>query len=113
MINFWAVWCAPCLQEMPELNKLYDKYKDQGLKILAVSTDNESERDLIAPFVKARNLKFPVLYGDGIQKLFRVNGIPASIFIGKEGQIRFQNTGFHGADEMQRNFQVIINELLK
>ena len=47
LINFWATWCPPCLDEMPDLNRLYDEYKDEGLVVLTVS---DERRDLLSMF---------------------------------------------------------------
>ena len=54
LLNFWATWCAPCIKEMPELNKLYDNYKDQGLIVLTLS-DETPER--VLKFMEKHEIK--------------------------------------------------------
>jgi thiol-disulfide isomerase/thioredoxin len=68
VVNFWATWCIPCVQELPEFVKLHEKYKDRGLVIVAVSEDNASVKDitrtekLIKRFLKKKiTLPFTVL----------------------------------------------------
>ena len=113
LVNFWATWCGPCKWELPHLAEIYEKYRNSGLEILAIATDDKTSRHLIPSFVKTNNLNFPVLYDEGVEKLYGINGLPASIFIDKKGQIRFQSTGFDGPKEMARKFETIINDLLK
>jgi thiol-disulfide isomerase/thioredoxin len=61
VINFWATWCAPCKKEIPDLSKLYKKYKDHGVVMLGVlSNDNPSESDLLN-FQSDYDMEFPVV----------------------------------------------------
>ena len=57
-INFWATWCGTCEVEMPSMEKLYRKFKDQGFEMLTISVDKD--QTLIEPFMKKFNLTFPV-----------------------------------------------------
>ena len=58
-LNFWATWCKPCEEEMPGMERLYQKYKDKGLVVLAISEDADGA-GAVAPFVKKHGLTFPV-----------------------------------------------------
>ena len=55
LINFWATWCRDCVQEMPELEKLYRKYKGEGLSILAIALDREGQ-SAVETFLQKENL---------------------------------------------------------
>jgi thiol-disulfide isomerase/thioredoxin len=58
IINFWATWCAPCVAELPEFNKLYNRYAGMPVKILLVSLDfKESYPDKLARFIERKKLK--------------------------------------------------------
>lgn len=109
LINFWATWCVPCVQEMPALVKLYENYRGKGLEILAVSTDEEQQK--VRQFVAERGLNFPVFSQTAADKLFDVGPIPTSIFIDRRGSIRYRKTGFEYGDE--REVEVIVSELMK
>ena len=97
LVNVWATWCGPCLQEMPSMQRLYDELADEGLEILAVSVDaplgeedvfGRSGGDLQA-FSDRFGLTFPILRnpsGD-IQRLYQTTGVPESFVIGRDGVI--------------------------
>ena len=112
LLNFWATWCGPCREEMPHLAKLYEKYRDQGLEILAITTDEKSDRAKVAPFVEKYGLTFPVLYDEGIADAYGVNGMPSTVYVDAQGRTRYQTTGFYG-DDTTREQEVVIKELLK
>jgi thiol-disulfide isomerase/thioredoxin len=109
VINFWATWCGPCISEMPHLIALYEKYKNRGLEILSISSDEEKEK--VRPFVTQQRLTFPVFNEPKERKHFQVEVIPTNIFIDKEGMIRYRTTGF--AEGGERELEVVISELLK
>src|SRR5450432_815254 len=75
LVNFWATWCPPCRKEIPDLDALYKRFKDQGLVILAIS---DEEAGKVNPFVAQQKCSYPVLLdaGGNVNKLFRVEGIP-------------------------------------
>lgn len=61
ILNFWATWCPPCLEEMPELSRVHDQYQDQGLMVLGISFD---ELDKIREFAQQTPVSYPLLSGD-------------------------------------------------
>ena len=88
LLNIWATWCAPCVAEMPSMEKLYQELKNEDFEILAVSVD-ESGAEAVNPFMKKHKLDFPVLLdtkGD-IKTLYQATGIPESFIIDKDGII--------------------------
>jgi len=88
LLNIWATWCAPCVAEMPSMEKLYQELKDEGFEILAVSVD-ESGAEAVSPFMEKHKLGFPVLLdtkGD-IKSLYQTTGIPESFIVDKDGMI--------------------------
>jgi thiol-disulfide isomerase/thioredoxin len=97
LVNVWATWCAPCLQEMPSMQRLYDELAVEGLEILAVSIDAPLGEDDpfgrpggdLEAFRERLGLTFPILHnptGD-IQRLYQTTGVPESFLIGKDGVI--------------------------
>jgi peroxiredoxin len=86
MVNIWATWCPPCRQEMPSMQRLYEKFKGENFEILAVSIDSEG-REAVAPFMRKMNLTFPALLdpGETIRPLYGITGVPESFIIDKKG----------------------------
>jgi peroxiredoxin len=91
MVNFWATWCPPCQKEMPDLEALYNQYKDQGFVILALSQDDETQK--VAPFIAERKITYPIFLDPGqkIGKLFEVDGIPKSFVYDRDGKLVAQS----------------------
>ena len=90
LVNFWATWCPPCRKEMPDLNTLYQRFKDQGFVILAIS---DEEADKVKPFIAERNISYPVMLDPGrkVNELFQVEGIPKSFVYDREGKLVAQS----------------------
>ncbi len=88
ILNFWATWCAPCLEEMPSFETLYRRYRSQGLTVLAVSLD-KGNTSKVQKFVDTHNLTFPVLLDSkGIaEKLYPSFTIPFTYVIDKQGRV--------------------------
>ena len=88
LVNFWATWCSPCLTEMPALNRLYTKYKDQGFTLLAVNTDSHQTKR-INTIVRKLKLEFPILLDNNgeLSKQLSVSGMPASFLIDRDNQL--------------------------
>lgn len=86
LVNIWATWCPSCVDEMPSMEKLYQKLKGEDFEILAVSIDSLGAR-VVAPFMKKYNLTFPALIDSGgtIRILYRTTGVPESFIIDKNG----------------------------
>ena len=94
MLNFWASWCGPCRQEMPQLEKLHRDLSRAGLVLLGVNS--ESERDA-RNFVRRNGYTFPTLLDSGNQvgSQFRVTAIPTSVVIDREGRVASYLVGLH------------------
>lgn len=90
IVNFWATWCAPCIEELPSFEKLNNEYKKEKLKILLVSVDFKSQLvSSVIPFVQKKKLKNEVFFLDETDQQEYINridstwsgAIPASLFI--------------------------------
>jgi peroxiredoxin len=89
LVNFWATWCPPCRKEMPDLEALGKRFKDQGLVILAISDEDAAK---VKPFIAEKQFTFPVLLDPGrkVNKLFDVEGIPKTFIYDREGRLAAQ-----------------------
>lgn len=89
LVNFWATWCPPCVEEVPSLNQLYAKYRSQGFEV--VSIDFRETRKELEKFTRQVPVNFPVLLDeDGRVSLqWKVFAFPTSFLIDKKGRIRY------------------------
>ncbi len=88
MVNFWATWCPPCRKEMPDMEKLNQRFQKQGLVILGIS---DEERDTVTKFLADKGYTYPILLDPGrkANTAFGVEGIPKlSSSTAKEGSPR-------------------------
>jgi len=90
LIDFWAVWCRPCVSEMPHLHQVYDKYKERNFEILSVSLDRRPED--VARFRQKWKMPWLHAYAAGgfdneTARRFRITGIPAPILVDAAGRI--------------------------
>ena len=102
LLNMWATWCGPCRAEMPALVKMQDAYREQGLEIIGLNSDEESVED-INNFAKAMNLNYTLVYPDSklqtdLLKISQFGGIPQSFLIDRDGNLRGVFRGANPAD---------------
>jgi cytochrome c biogenesis protein CcmG/thiol:disulfide interchange protein DsbE len=96
LVNIWATWCIPCRKEMPAMQELYDRHKDQGFRIAAVSIDEGNLADVKA-FVNELGLTFDILHDKSgrIEQIYRTTGVPESFLLDKDGTIIRRQIGEH------------------
>jgi peroxiredoxin len=85
-LNFWATWCKPCEEEMPSMERLHRRFKDQGLVVLAISED-VGGASVVSPYLKKHNLSFPVGLDpkSSVASLYGVWGVPSTFIIDRRG----------------------------
>lgn len=90
LVNLWATWCPPCRAEMPDMQKLYDEYKDQGFMVLAVNMTYQDNPAAIVPFVQENGLNFPILIEETgkVAEQYELRSLPSSFFIDRNGIIQ-------------------------
>lgn len=103
ILDFWATWCKPCIKGFPALQQIHDKYKSQGLSVLAVSVDSPKSRSRVAPFIASQKYTFEVLLdteGKVAQK-YNAVAIPRTVVVSREGQIVYTSVGYKPTNEEQ------------
>jgi peroxiredoxin len=87
MINFWATWCPPCLEEMPAMERLYRQHKDAGFTLVAVSVDADSK--VVTPFLTSHKLTFPVGLDPRMElaTTYGVRALPSSFIVARDGTL--------------------------
>lgn len=101
LVNFWATWCPPCRKEMPDLEALFEKYKDQGFLVLSISDEDAAK---VQPFITERNITYPVLLDPGrkVNDSFQVEGIPKSFVYDREGKLVAQSIDMRTRSQFQQ-----------
>ena len=96
LINFWATWCLPCREEMPELVRSYESHQAEGLIILGLNLTYSDSLPDVESFASEFNITFPVLLdkdGAVAERLYRILGVPTSIFVTRDGTIERIHVG--------------------
>lgn len=88
VLNFWASWCPPCMEEMPSLQSLYAKFKDKNFVLLAVNIEEDGQT-LASPIVQKLGLEFDILLDPAQKttKLYHLTGVPETYILNKDGTI--------------------------
>ncbi len=111
-LNVWATWCAPCREEMPSIESLYDAFKaNKDFVVLAVSQDTNG--GTVGPFVKENHLQFRVLLDprNEVGERYDVSGIPETFIIGRDGRIVAHHVGPY--DWSNADIREALQELIK
>ncbi len=87
VVNFWATWCDPCREEIPDFVRLHKEYRGRGLEIIGVSMDTGKEEQVKA-FAKKFGIEYPIVVGDiRVARQWLVQGIPRTLLIDREGKV--------------------------
>ena len=111
VINFWATWCPPCLEEIPHFINLQDKYGDQGLQFLGIALEDV---DAVTSFANKLGINYPILLGEqeviklGVKLGNRIGGLPYTVILDRSGNINFIKVGPLSVSEAEQ----IITSLL-
>ena len=111
LINFWASWCGPCVKEMPMLNELHNKYESLGFTVLGVNVEQNS--DTARDFLAKNNVDFPILLDskNEVTQQYKVVAMPTTVFVDRDGMMRFIHMGYKSGDEVQ--YRKMVKNLIR
>ncbi len=111
LINFWATWCGPCRQELPQLNKLHEQYAKAGFTLLGINVDADAKS--AAAMAARLGVTFPVLHDRDkrVSRLYGVDTMPATLIVDRSGKVRHVHRGYQPGVETK--YQAQVKELLK
>ena len=121
LLNFWATWCGPCKDEIPDLVKVHDLFKKKGFVVLGISLDDEPQVDVppfVSSFKKATGviINYPLLIGDDMigDSYGGIRGIPTTFLIDRKGIIRKKYIGPPGrtSEEVVATLKTAVTKLL-
>lgn len=111
IVDFWASWCVPCRRSFPWMNAMQDKYRGDGLVIIAVNLDRNAED--AARFLAKYPAKFEIIYDPegALAKEYGVEVMPSSIIIGRDGESIERHAGFKvkRQDEYEATIRAALN----
>jgi thiol-disulfide isomerase/thioredoxin len=113
LFDFWATWCKPCRKAIPELNTIYDAYKNKGVQIVGVNCDGPRSQAKVAPAVRSLQIQYPVLLdinADLMNELNLVN-LPTLIAVDPGGKVVYVHEGFALGDEVE--IKAAIDDLIR
>ena len=112
VVDFWASWCAPCREELPVLEALYRKYREQGLVIVGVGLDKDPKN--LTKFLRASPLTFTVVHdaAGAVADRYSPPKMPSSYLIDRKGIVRHVHAGFRAADKaaIERELKALLAE---
>lgn len=92
LLNFWFTSCAPCIEEIPELNELVDKYQNQGVVFLAIGLDHPKR---IKPFLKKHPFQYEILTnGLRVAQSYKVNSYPTHLLLNSQREVVYSQVGY-------------------
>ena len=108
IVNFWATWCPPCREEMPDIESLYQQYKNQGVEVIGIGMMENENR--VREFVQKGNYSwtFTIDTKGDVARNYRVVAIPTSFFIDSQGIIRSIHRGPMNTGDIEDNVKKII-----
>ncbi len=102
LVDFWATWCQPCIEEIPRWNELYSRYQGKGLVVLGMTIRSGWASDIKPDVVKLK-MAYPIVVGnDDVEKGFGgIWGFPTTFLVNRKGQIYKKYTGTYPQKQMQ------------
>lgn len=110
IVNFWATWCAPCVEEMPELTALQTELAPKGIQILGVGIDSPSNiREFAAKYKITYPLYMAGMTGTDLSKQFgnQTGGLPFTVIIGPKGDVKKTYLGRLKMDQLRADIQAL------
>ena len=109
LLNFWATWCDPCKEEIPDLITLQEQYKND-IVVLGFSIDDSAEE--LRKYAAAYKMNYPVLVGAGHENIQEAYGpmwgVPVTVIIGRDGKIAKKQSGIRSLAQFEREIKKLL-----
>lgn len=109
LLSFWTTYCKPCMQEMPELQKVWDRRKEAGLTYLGIACDNSKSVAQVKPKVQSMKFQFPIIsdVDQKIMGLYNVRNCPTTVLIAPDGKISLFRLGYTKGAEAEIEERIV------
>jgi peroxiredoxin len=120
VLDFWATNCLPCVKWVPQLAKFYDRYRDRGLEIVGLTSDEKSDQKVVEDFIKKWGLNYTVAYGNtwvsraflkGFEDETGAPPIPQLFVISRDGRVVEHHIGYNSDNDVETIEKAIVQEL--
>ncbi len=104
VLNFWATWCKPGLEEMPALSRLHRTFSGRGVRVIAVSADERGSEEAVRDFVEERRFPFSIWLGattDSMESFGLKPVLPGTVVLDREGKVRARFDGRFDEDALE------------
>jgi len=108
VIDFWATYCQPCLQSLPELKKLHEEFESEGIAFVGINVDGSRNLSKVKPFIRSFQINYPVLLDINFEVMEQMNVtvIPTLIIMDSNDKIVFRYEGYKPGDEAMIRSQI-------
>ncbi len=108
VVNFWATWCNPCREEIPDFVQLHKEYRGRGLEIIGIALDKGKE-ERVKAFAKEFGIEYPIVVGDiQVARRWLVQGIPRTFIIDREGKVAQKIVGVTDKRSLETEIQPLL-----
>lgn len=109
LIDFWEVWCGPCIESMPKIQALHTRYQSKGFSVLGITNDL-AQLSSARKFAERKKIQFPLLIGNGQLKYdYQLNAVPLYVLIDRKGIIRLVSLGYN--EEVEQMIEAVLKQL--
>jgi tetratricopeptide (TPR) repeat protein len=111
VINFWGVWCGPCVREAPEIQEFAEKFRDHP-DVVFITVANDLDPETTRDFMAEKGYDFPVIFDEGLVRLANIRGFPTTLFVDRDGRIVFSYLGasLHLVDEYTWRVEALLGQ---
>jgi thiol-disulfide isomerase/thioredoxin len=112
VVNFWATWCVPCKEEMPDLAAIQNDYAALGVQVIGVTADAEKDKAKVLKFAREVKVNFPIWVGltNPQMESFGVGkALPATVIVNREGKIIWRKVGKIDAAELRKELDKLLD----
>ena len=113
VVNFWATWCVPCKEEMPDLSAIQNDYAALGVQVIGATADAEKDKSKVLKFVREVKVNFPVwmnLTNAQMESFGVGKTLPATVIVNREGKIVWRTISKIDAKELRKELDKLLNE---
>lgn len=109
MLNFFATWCPPCRQEIPDLVKIHKEYGPKGVVVIGLSVDEDA--NAVPGFLQKLGVEYPVyMAGSSITRAFGISSIPFNVFLDRKGDVVLAGSGLVEHKDLVEIFDKLLEE---